>query len=86
MQGEEGLEVQTIEAPDAEAQAKIVEAGEEDAVGVADPEAKKRRIHPRDLARFLVACLEPSDAGTGSGATGSAEGGRVVEAWTYTKG
>ena len=79
------MEVQTLEAPDAEAQAKIAEAAEEGVVGVADREAKKRRIHPRDLARFLVGCLEPLNAGTGSGATGSAEGGRVVEAWTYTK-
>ena len=79
---EEGRDVQTVDDPDAAA-AAAMEAAEgaadaQGAVGVRDDEAKKRRIHPRDLARFLVGCLEPSARG--------GESGRVVEAWTSVDG
>ena len=78
LRGEEGLEVQTLDA-EAEAKARIAAAeaagdgmeSAEGTVGAGDDEAKKRRIHPRDLASYLVSCLEPSGSD------------RVVDAWTY---
>lgn len=75
---EEGLDIERIDDPDAAAREKIAESGEEGVVGVVDREAKKRRIHPRDLAKFLVDCLEPSALAKGDA--------RVVEVWTATQG
>ena len=64
VKGEEGLEVQALVGVDAAAKASVdaaVKAGNADAKGAigkkADPEVKRRRIHPRDLAAYLVACL-----------------------------
>ena len=80
---EEGLEVQTLDSPDAAAKARL-QAGEEDAIGVVDEQGKKRRIHPRDLARFLVSCLDPAALNGGSDDASSAERSRIVEIWTHT--
>lgn len=78
---EEGLELNLIESPDEKQKEAVKEGGEEaaGAVGVADKEARKRRIHPRDVAKLLVSCLEEQDGGAEEGS------GRVVEAWTYVK-
>jgi nucleoside-diphosphate-sugar epimerase len=70
---EEGLAVQNCDGVVAEA---MTGAGAGSA-GVADKEKKYNRIHPRDLARVLVACLFP-DA--------QREGGSTVEVWTESFG
>ena len=76
---EDGLDVMSIDDPDAAAAGALAEGGEEaaGAVGVADKEARKRRIHPRDVARQLVSCLAPSSAAPRTSS-------RVVEVWTTT--
>ena len=81
VRGEEGLEVSAVADPDAAARAAVraaVAVGAEDADGAvgtkADKEVKRRRIHPRDLAVYLVACLcGEAQAGSqgGSDAAGS---------------
>ena len=42
------------------------EAAAAGAVGLRDDEAKKRRIHPRDLAKFAVDCLEAKQSANGA--------------------
>ena len=76
---EEGLPVQTSEEVNiAEALAEGGgEAAAEGAVGVRDDAAKKRRIHPRDVASFAVGCL------SGEPPTG---GSRTVEVHTFVIG
>ena len=64
VRGQEGLDVQVINEPD-ESEAEAVRAGvvageaeAKGAVGVrAGKEARSRRVHPRDLAAYLVGCL-----------------------------
>jgi hypothetical protein len=61
-------------------QAATDDDGSDEAIGVADKEARKRCIHPRDVAKFLVGCLEP----LGGAAAASADGApsRTVDVWT----
>ena len=84
VRAEEGLPVQSIADPDradADALRASVAAGIEEAEGAVgvrpDEDAKKRRIHPRDLASYLVGCLS-GDVAADSLSTASAssdEGG-----------
>ena len=77
---DEGLPVRTSEQVVIAEQ--LVAAGgkaaEEGAVGVRDDDAKKRRIHPRDLARFAVRCLVDEPGADG--------GSRTVEVHTFVLG
>ena len=70
------------------------------AVGVRQDDAKRRRIHPRDLARYIAQVLgeEAAEAGGApdgaeaaeqeeyDGAVGSRSGSRTREVWTCVEG
>ena len=82
---EEGLAAQVEEEADTKlelAKAAGEEVGE-GSVGVRQDEAKRRRIHPRDLASYLVASLARSAEGDeAADATAGAPAGGTVEVWT----